>query len=460
MKTILKNATLLFFMTSIFLFQRCKKENVSTIKDPDATEYIVEDNRVTVRDHGLGTGTITWTSDKIWILDHLVFVNEGQTLTIETGTVIKGKSGQENDASALVVARGGRLIAVGTRENPIIFTAEADDLNGNIPLNQRGLWGGVILLGKAKLNSSPGETAIEGIPTTEPRGLYGGNDDNDNSGILKYVSIRHGGTDIGEGNEINGLTLGGVGSKTIIEYIEIIANKDDGVEIFGGRPGLKHILVSFCGDDGLDYDEGCRARIQFYTVIQDPDAGDRLGEHDGGTDPETGEPYAIPYIYNATFIGRGTGAGKRVITFRDNAGGHYYNSLFANQVKGIDVELLAANYDSYKQLSDNNLSVEHCLFQNIADGTAAGIFRISAGSGVFPTDSAAAAKIWAEKFNVWKNTITDKVLVSRNNPIPPAGTAQNGIEPTDPWFDKVTWQGAFKPGGENWAAGWTLFFRH
>ncbi len=467
----------LLVLWGMVAFNSCIDTSDDPDPDPNKTEYIEQNGVVTVKDYGRGTGTMTWTSDKVWLLDHLVFINEGQTLTIQAGTVIKGEPGQETDASALIVARGGKIKAEGTAAKPIIFTAGADQLNGNIGIDQRGLWGGLIVLGKGKLNSSPGETAIEGIPTTEVRGLYGGSDDNDDSGVLKYISIRHGGTDIGEGNEINGLTLGGVGSGTTIEYIEIIANKDDGVEFFGGAPRLKHILVAYCADDGFDYDEGFRGFGQFWLEIQDPNAGDRLGEHDGGTDPETGTPYAEPRIYNATYFGRGTGAGKRTITFRDNAGGHYYNSIFANQEKGIDVEILIGDQNSYKQMENGLLSIENCLFQDIADGTDAGIFRISftgdsldaAGNKVVDdkgnqlstaalqekTDT--ASSVWAAKFTSDNNaTATD--LVSATNPVPPSGEAGNGVVPTDPWFDNVTYQGAFEPGGINWAKGWTLLF--
>ena len=147
-------------------------------------------------------------------LDGFVFVNDGDTLTIEAGTVIKGAPGTQADASALIVARGAYIVAEGTAEEPIIMTFEGDPLDGSIPYTTKGQWGGLILLGSAKLNSVPGESAIEGIPTSEARGLYGGDNDEDNSGVLKYISVRHGGTDIGAGNEINGLTFGGVGSGT------------------------------------------------------------------------------------------------------------------------------------------------------------------------------------------------------------------------------------------------------
>ena len=121
-------------------------------------------------------GNVEWTADNEYVLNGLVFVSEGSSLTIQAGTVIKGKPGQGENASALVVARGGKIFAEGTADKPIIFTAEADDVSdpNDLPLDARGLWGGVIILGKASLNSQPGETPIEGIPTTEPRGIYGG----------------------------------------------------------------------------------------------------------------------------------------------------------------------------------------------------------------------------------------------------------------------------------------------
>ena len=239
------------YVSLIIIFLALATFSISCEKNDDPDDLVVTSSSV-LFDPGEGTGTRTLYSDTTYYLDGLVFVNEGQVL-------IKGKPGTGENASALIVARGGTINAVGTAQEPIIFTCEADDLTGSINTTDRGLWGGLIVLGKGKLNSSPGETAVEGIPTSEPRGLYGGDDDGDNSGILKYISIRHGGSDIGEGNEINGLTLGGVGSGTTIEYIEVVANKDDGVEFFGGSPQLKNILVAYCGDDSFDYDEGFRS---------------------------------------------------------------------------------------------------------------------------------------------------------------------------------------------------------
>ena len=413
---------------------------------------------ITVKDDGNGTGTTNWTANNIYLLDGFVFVNDGQTLTIEAGTVIKGKAGQGENASALVVARGGKIIAEGTADTPIVFTAEADDLNGSVADLDDGLWGGLILLGKARLNTVPSEQQIEGIPQTEPRGVYGGSDDGDNSGVLKYISIRHGGSDIGEGNEINGLTLGAVGSGTVIDYIEVFANKDDGIELFGGAPRLSHIIVSFCGDDSFDYDQGFRGYGQFWVAVQGFERGDRLGEHDGGTDPETGQPYALPTIYNATYVGRGDGAGKRTLTFRDNAGGHYANSIFYNQEKGVDVELLTDGC-SYTRFENGELTLRNNIFFDIVKSP---IIRVSIGDGVSETDEMAANNALEAYFSTAGNEVSDPgfTLDGLTFKIIPANdvTGNMDIYPDD-WFQTVNYKGAFDP-NVNWAEGWTLFSKY
>ena len=320
--------------------------------------------------------TVEWTADNTYVLDGLCFVNDGGTLNIAAGTVIKAKAGQSEDASALVVARGGTINANGTAAAPIVMTFENDPLDGSTSTTTRGEWGGLIVLGDASLNSAPGETAIEGIPTNEPRGLYGGSNDAHNAGTITYVSIRHGGTDIGAGNEINGLTLGGVGTGTTIDYVEVIGNADDGVEFFGGTVNSKHLLTVNCGDDSFDYDEGFRGKGQFWVTVQPTDGeGDRGGEHDGGTDPETAQPYATPTVYNATYFGNGNG---RTITFRDNAGGHYNNSIFVNFDKGIDIEDLPDGEDSYSRFEAGDLSLSNNTFFDIAAGSESyNIFTIT-----------------------------------------------------------------------------------
>ncbi len=418
---------------------------------------------VTITDNGDGIGTTTLRSDTTYVLDAFVFVNEGQTLTIEPGTVIKGAAGIGEDASALVVARGGKIEAEGEPDNPIIFTSVADQTyssasgivtQGGLPGSSSGLWGGLIILGDATLNSSPGESAIEGIPTSETRGLYGGNNDADDSGTLRYVSVRHGGKDIGAGNEINGVTFGGVGSGTTIEYVEVFGNQDDGFEWFGGTVNTKYLVSGYNQDDAMDYDEGWRGMNQFWLVYQ-VESADRGGEHDGGTDPETAIPYATPTIVNASYFGLGVEAGKRALTFRDNAGGNYLNSIFTGYSKGVDIEWLgdASVEDSHNRLVDGDLTFEANILTNIG-GSA---FVIQAGNDdltVPQADQDAADLYFA---NAGNTTVSDPMFGADGVTPMTGGVATSGLAtPQGSFFSPVNYKGCVNPStGPTWIAGWT-----
>lgn len=262
----MKNLFLSLFtaMSLSFLFTSCGGgENTPETPDPQSIT-------------GEITVNTTWTNDRIWVLNQKVVVKSGVTLTIEAGTIIKGSEGQGSLASALVIARGGKIMAEGTVSQPIIFTSINDNIavgqtaGTNLSAADNGLWGGLLIMGKAK-GSFVGDVSeynIEGIPASDTFGLYGGTDDADNSGSLKYVSIRHGGAEIGEGNEINGLTLGCVGSGTVIQNIEVVANYDDGIEFFGGTVSVTNALVWSIGDDGLDIDQAYSGTITNAMVIQ------------------------------------------------------------------------------------------------------------------------------------------------------------------------------------------------
>ena len=413
---------------------------------------------INVTDSDIQPGTnIVWTADNEYLLNGLVFVDAGASLTIQPGTVIKGKPGQGENASALVVARDGKIFASGTADAPIVFTAEADDVSNpdDLPLDARGLWGGVIILGNAELNSEPGETNIEGIPTNEPRGLYGGNENEESSGVFRYVSIRHGGTDIGAGNEINGLTMGGVGSGTLIEYVEVYNNQDDGFEWFGGTVNSKYLVSAFNGDDAFDYDEGFRGKGQFWFVIQDAETGNRAGEHDGGTTPEDGTPFAIPTIYNATYIGSGAfsanGDNDVVLKIRDNAGGKYLNSIFTDFAgEAVDIEDLDSGEDSRARLEAGDLLLANNIWWNFGAGE----------------DLAAIApeQFVADHLATNDNRVVDPILsgISRErdgnlDPRPQAGSpAWNGgaLAPDDGFYTQVEYLGAF--GRTLWTSGWTF----
>jgi hypothetical protein len=258
------------------------------------------------------TEDATWKAGKTYILGGRIAVEAGATLTIEPGTLIKGEAGQEANASALIVARDATIQANGTADAPIIFTSVADEItpemiaNGNfqspnLSPDQKGLWGGVLVLGNAHVSVSQGtEAQIEGIPQSDTNGLYGGTDDSDSSGSLKFISIRHGGTNIGEGNEINGLSLGGVGTGTTIENIEIVANTDDGIEFFGGAAQVKNVLVWNNGDDAIDTDQAWTGTIDNMVLVN---PGETAFELDGPEGSYTDDGHEIT---NATCYMMGT----------------------------------------------------------------------------------------------------------------------------------------------------------
>jgi len=239
---------------------------------------------------GLLIGNVEWTKNNIYNMNGKVVVSEGATLNIEAGTVIKSAEGTGSLATALIVARGGKLNANGTAAEPIIFTSAADQImpgsitSPNLDETFNALWGGVIILGNAPISAGTGDTEaqIEGIPADDTFGRYGGDDVSDNSGSITYISVRHGGTLIGENNEINGITLGGVGNGTVIENIEVVANLDDGVEWFGGTVNVKNVIVANGEDDGLDIDQNYSGTINNAVVIQSgATAGDNAIEIDG-----------------------------------------------------------------------------------------------------------------------------------------------------------------------------------
>lgn len=253
------------------------------------TEKTTEGPKTTTPTNTVVSGLIaentTWTSDNVYELAGRVVVDAGVTLTIEPGTLIKGQTATGSLASVLIVSRGGMINAEGTAAKPIIFTSKADDIEAgelagsNLTKENNELWGGLIILGSAPISAENGdtETNIEGLPANEAYGIFGGSDVNDNSGILKYVSVRHGGTLIGEGNEINGITFGGVGAGTTVDHVEIYATLDDGVEFFGGTVNVSNLLVFFQGDDGVDIDMNYAGTITNFAVIH----GDGVGTDEG-----------------------------------------------------------------------------------------------------------------------------------------------------------------------------------
>lgn len=279
------------------------------------------------------TSDVTWTADKVHILGGRIAVEDGATLTIEAGTIIKGEAGTGPNATALIIARGGKLMADGRADAPIIFTSVADELmpsdiaagnfaSPNLDPDIDGLWGGLIVLGRAPSSFSTNDESfqIEGIPPSDINGLYGGSDANDNSGVIRYISIRHGGSNIGEGNEINGLTLGGVGNGTVIENVEVIGNQDDGIEWFGGTVNVTNAVVWNSGDDALDTDQAWAGTMDNFIIICGPTTDHAL-EIDG---PE-GDYRDGHTITNGSVKGH---PASELADFRDGIEGTFSNIYF------------------------------------------------------------------------------------------------------------------------------------
>jgi hypothetical protein len=303
--------------------QNQKSDNATAVLsvDVEETEVLVSQNI---------SENVTWETGKVYILGARITVLDGVTLTIEPGVIVKGQAGTGPNATALLVARGGILMAEGTAEAPIIFTSVADEImpgeiaSPNLDPDIDGLWGGVIVLGKAPI-SAPGDATsfqIEGIPPSDQNGLYGGDVPNDNSGVIRYISIRHGGSNIGEGNEINGLTLGGVGSGTVIENVEVVANQDDGIEWFGGTVNVTNAIIWNSGDDALDTDQAWAGTINNFVLICGPNTDHAL-EIDG---PE-GSYLEAHTVKNGSVKGH---PDSELGDFRDGARGTFENIYFFN----------------------------------------------------------------------------------------------------------------------------------
>lgn len=271
----LRNAALFLGMGALILTSCNDDDDDEQAPNPPATGNIVVSSNI--------SSNTTWTRGNVYQLGGRITVLDGATLTIEPGVIVKGEAGTGANATALLVARGGTLLAEGEADAPIIFTSVADEItpedidagnigSPNLDPDINSFWGGVIVLGRAPISASNDdgdvtEIQIDGIPTSDQNGLYGGNNPADNSGVLRYISIRHGGTNIGQGNEINGLSLGGVGSGTVIENIEVVGTQDDGVEWFGGTCSATNVLVWNCGDDGIDTDQSWDGTLDNFVVI-------------------------------------------------------------------------------------------------------------------------------------------------------------------------------------------------
>jgi hypothetical protein len=277
---------LLVLLTTLTIFG-CSKDlggEVSPINVPSSTTLT-----------GNITSTTTLTSDKEWVLKGYVYVTDGAKLIIQPGTVIKSDISEKG---ALCIERGSQIIAEGTAAKPIVFTSGR-------PAGERtpGDWGGIVILGRAKTNRTSEPTIEGGIGRP-----YGGTNDLDNSGVLKYVRIEYAGIAAMPNSEINALTLGGVGSSTIIENVQTIYANDDAFEFFGGTVNAKNLYAYGTADDDYDFDFGYRGKVSFSVSKRDPqfvdngDAGNGVECDNDGTG-SSAEPFTHPILDNMILVG-------------------------------------------------------------------------------------------------------------------------------------------------------------
>ena len=296
------------------------------------------------------------TCDKTWILDKKIYVPNGKVLTIQPGTVIKGRNITPSaNCSALIVSRGGKILADGTADCQIVLTAEADPMDGTFPIHNVGQWGGLVIAGQAsnnltlakngpfqagvgdgKIAVADGLGTFEGFATSDFRNQFGVNlttpqsgylstfDDNDNSGVLKYVSVRFAGAILQVGGELNGISFGSVGRATTVDHVEVISAADDNMEFWGGTVNIKNATFMFGNDDMFDFDDGYSGKAQniFSVGVSSNDTtGTVTGAGDNGFEMDSddqqsanGSGVAIgtigvggyrshPIIYNVTMIG-------------------------------------------------------------------------------------------------------------------------------------------------------------
>lgn len=394
------------------------------------------------------SGQLLLTSDKLWVLQGGVFIGgdntDKGTLTIAPGAKIVGNKG----ADFLVISRGSQIFAEGTKDAPIVFTT------GHPGNTARGQWGGLILNGNAPINTcgtytdaAPCEATGEG-PGAKGTGVYGGNNPTDNSGVLKYVRVEFAGFEVSPDNELNGISFQGVGSGTVVDYIQVHKNSDDGVEFFGGTVDIKHVLLTGNRDDSMDWTSGWVGRAQFVIIDQFEDAANNGIEADNLSSPMDATPRSNPILSNFTILSTtgATAKGGSGLLLRKGSAVEFNNSIFTTSKKGcIDIDD-APTADSGEAIFIGNFTYCKKAFEaeagetwNVAD---------------FFTDA---------DFNVQMDVTRDAPLAGYT-PVAAELTNLGDVTPIGDrhgtWFDFVDYAGAVKDANDTWFKGWTNLARN
>lgn len=451
-----KAAALLLIGAIAVALPACKKKEGCTDPtasnyDPDAEKDCCCEYTTTPSDlvevQGSITSNTTWTSDKKYLLKGFVYVEDGATLTIQAGTIIKG---DKPTKGSLIIKRGAKLIADGTTSQPIVFTS-----NQSVGNRSRGDWGGIIICGRAPHNQ-PSDPTVEGGPDA----IYGGTNADDNSGILRYVRIEFAGIAFQPNQEINGLTLGAVGSGTTLEHIQVSYCGDDSYEWFGGNVNAKYLVALAGLDDDFDQDFGWQGHVQFALSLRDPNGADASGSNGFECDNDAAGNSAAPYSQgtwsNVTILGPGTVSStysdlyKRGMHLRRNTKTRVYNSVFA----GYPTGLLIDGSTTETNATNNELQVRNCVLAGMTSN-----YAVASGStwdcgGWFNTAG------WGNMAYAANSDLGLTLPMSLTAPVlRPAASSPllTGAQFTGPladsFYEQVTFRGAF--GATDWTSGWT-----
>ena len=409
----------------------------------------------TVKGERIVSGTIasdqTWDADTVWVLQGKVYVDQGATLTVMPGTVIKGQPG-----SALVVTRSAGIHARGSARSPIVFTSAKPEGS-----RSAGDWGGLVLLGSAPVNVAGAH--IEGLPEDDARGAFGGSDPSHSCGVLSHVRVEFAGYEAYRDNELNGITLGGCGSDSIVENVQVHRALDDGIEVFGGTVDLRNIIISGAGDDSLDWDMGWQGRVQFLIVQQHSATGDNAFEGDNNSDDHDASPRSNPVFYNVTLVSpRSHEKHHRAMTLRRGTAGSFNNMVITGfSAEAVDIR----DSSTVKQALDGDLSFSSIVLHRIG----------SRGTGWFEKETLArdddgnfSERHFFEEYGTSISFGVDPMLPAEaRDPLNPAFTPFNRsplrnrsvpVPQGEFWDEGANYVGAVRPGSaDTWFDGWAAF---
>jgi hypothetical protein len=398
---------------------------------------------------GTITSNLTLTANNLYALNGPVFVGEDKansaTLTIEAGATIFGRSGGDY----LVVSRDSKIEANGSQSAPVTFTS-SEDIAGEA--TGAGQWGGIVILGNAQSNKCPTDGSdcalqVEGV---EEGAVFGGTDDTDSSGTLRYVVVKHAGYEIAPDNELNGVTFGGVGSGTKVEYLQVHENADDGVEFFGGTVNLKYVVLTGNQDDSVDWDNGYRGNMQYVLVKHDANDGaaNRAIEADNDGSNPSKTPQSNPTIANMTIIGNAFDTADKDsegIYLREGTKAQLHNFVVTNaagecfEIEGGDTSSVTVNQAVAGETVISN-SVFACS-ENFKDSKA------TDGSVLLDAEN------WVLNNNVDNAIATDMDAVL--NGVFTIDTTPSKDFSSDTFFDNADHVGAVSQDND-WTADWTV----